>query len=74
MTATTAPAAQAVQRCRGRCKQVRSLFDFYSMGAYDPAPRSVCKACWQVVNAKAHQRRQRRRALLSLLKNSQRPT
>lgn len=71
MTATTAPTAQAVQRCQGHCKQVRPLFDFYSLGTNATDPRSVCKEWWKTVNAKAHQQR---REFLSHLKNFQRPT
>ena len=77
MTMTTVSDVPALLRCKGECKLPRPLFDFYAAGTNNTNPRSVCKACWKAVNARAYLKRQeqghRRRALLCLSNNFKRP-
>ena len=72
-TATTAPAAQL---CKGQCRQIRPLFDFYTLGSNSTHHRLVCKDCWKSVNAKAltkrRDQRTRRKALLAMSKTAKR--
>lgn len=67
----------AAKQCKGTCGGVLPVSSFYRRGAAEPTYRPICKACWKMLNAAAHKRRQdqrnRRKALLGLSKTSTRP-